>query len=291
MRKLIFSILIFVSAWAFCELQTKGFRLSQVLSQLPNRPEWEIPPPSADDRKTLEVRLHQPFFYLGAGDQSVAFLGRDGKTVLKFVKHAESWKVAFSKIPFPSFVASIRSSFRFFRYIDADALFDSFLIAHTYLKKESGMLYLHLNKTEGEWGTVFLHDAIGVQHKVDLDRTEFIVQEYGELIFDKIDAQMKQGKVEEAKASILSFLATVDSYCKKGVQIDNPAIRRNVGFVDSKPILLDIGSFRHSETFKTKEAYRKEVASVTNRLERWLRKHHPSLLPLLQNEINNSCSI
>ena len=283
MFKFISLLFLFIVVGFFCELTTKGFRYSEILTHLPNRHEWEVPPPNEKELREIRARLDQPFEYLGAGKQSVAFLGRDGKTVLKFFKHGERWKEALNKTLLSEALQKKTHEMRLCRPFHPDALFRSCLIAFEDLKEETGLLYLHLNKTEDKWGKVTLYDPIRVEQKIDLDKTEFILQEYSELAFPVIDRQMKEGRVEEAKASLQALIDSIEAYCHKGIRVNNPAIQRNVGFKDGKVVLLDVGSFQKSEDFKTRAAFEKEVVAVSARLERWIRKHHPDLLPYLND--------
>ena len=91
MKKIIFKITFFILSFVglayFCEAQTKGFRLQEILSDIPNNPSWDVEPLLAEQQKEVVQNLNQKFHYLGSGNQSHAFLGEDGKTVLKFFRH------------------------------------------------------------------------------------------------------------------------------------------------------------------------------------------------------------
>src|SRR5579872_3145415 len=87
MKKIILFVACFVGLSFFCESQTKGFRLQEILSDIPNNPAWDVDPLSIDEQREVVDNLSQKFRYLGSGNQSHAFLGEDGKTVLKFFRH------------------------------------------------------------------------------------------------------------------------------------------------------------------------------------------------------------
>jgi hypothetical protein len=258
----------------FCQFFTQGFRLSQLLTDLPNSPDWEVSAVSVDRMREVETRLDQPFHYLGIGEQSVAFLGQDKKTVLKFFKHPVLWRQLLQILPLPARLQKLVRNFH------PEPAFKSCLIAYQELQDETGVLMVHLNKTDGRWGSVCLSDPLGIQHRIDLDKTEFVVQEYGELLFTRLDREMKLGHVKEAADLTQALIDSVQSYCRKGIRIDNPAIRRNIGFRDGKVLLLDIGSFYRSE-----EEPQREMRSVTSRLGRWIRKHHPALFPIFTEQL------
>lgn len=277
MSRFFLLLILFLGAGFYLEQKTKGFRLAQITSTLAPDPQWNIPKPADEEQIAVHTRLQQPFFYLGAGEQSVAFVGQDKKTVLKFFKHAQTWTDWSHLIPLPPSLAKKREALKFLRQINPTPVFRSCLIAYQDLKEESGIVYLQLNRQENNLGTVTVYDPLNIQHEIKLSETEFVVQEFGELLFETVDRQMKKGEIEKAKASICTLLDGIENYCKKGIQIAHPAFRRNVGFADGKMLLLDIGSFRKEEAFKSTFFLRKEMCRVTHKFQRWLRRHHPTL--------------
>ena len=165
----------------FCEIKTEGFRFYQLLSDLPNDPRWEVPPLSKEEQDAISTRLNQTFTYLGHGGWCYAFLGEDKKTVLKFYKHSHlSPKEMLRHFHFENLFLKAPSwtgETVFFQEFN----FKSCMLLYTQAKERTGILYVHLNKTEHKHPTVTLIDPIGVRHILDLDQTEFIVQEKAEL--------------------------------------------------------------------------------------------------------------
>jgi hypothetical protein len=153
------------------------------------------------------------------------------------------------------------------------------------LKVESGILYLHLNKTPAFFGTTSLIDNLGILHLVDLDQTEFVVQKYAPIFFSKIDELMQEGQLLSAQEAIKLFLNCIDNCHQKGVKINHPAIQRNVGLTEHEVLIFDIGSFKEDPTLKIAENQADETYQVTRRLARWLSKHHPTLLPYYEAEL------
>jgi hypothetical protein len=246
MRLLLVSVSL-IGLYFFCESQTKGFRLAEILSDLPNRPEWETP------AKPLEA-LHQPFYYLGSGDQSDAFVSADGATVLKFFKHGTPFKKR-----------------------SLDLVFSSCKQAFDALREETALLYIHLNKTKNVHGAVLLFDPLHIPHTVDLDATEFVVQKKCTLAFSALRAQLKRRDQEALKSSISALLRCIASYQRKGFSITTPAIRRDFGLLDGRAVAMDIGSFIQEESPT-------ELRRVGLRLRRWLNKHSPDLVAFYDEE-------
>ncbi|HUD02052.1 MAG TPA: hypothetical protein VMR37_06970, partial [Rhabdochlamydiaceae bacterium] len=50
-------ILSLVGVSYFCQAQTKGFRLQEILSDIPNNPAWEVAPLSAEHQKQVHQKL------------------------------------------------------------------------------------------------------------------------------------------------------------------------------------------------------------------------------------------
>lgn len=227
------------------------YGVGEIQSNKPFNYQAESPAPTEEIQKQLD----QSFTYLGSGKVSHAFLGEDQKTVLKFFKHQKG--------------------------IDLDGTFKSCQIALEKLKDETGVLYVHLQKTQGLHGKVRLKDSLGIPHSIDLDATEFVVQKKAELVLHELERQIKTGNIEKAKLSICAIFDCIKAYSDKGITIPHSALRRNFGFIDDKVVSFDIGSFIEGNA-----DYRNELITVTHRLNRWLKKHHPILLQFYHEELN-----
>src|ERR1700722_9090601 len=70
-----------------------GYSLKKITSHLSE----SVQCTPKDIEKFMEIKnvLDQPFYFLGSGGTSFAFLGKDGKTVLKFFKHQHLSKPCF----------------------------------------------------------------------------------------------------------------------------------------------------------------------------------------------------
>lgn len=278
------SVLIFIGIYYFCESQTQGFRLQEILSDIPNHPRWETKPLSSEDQKTVEAKLKQTFRYLGSGEQSHAFLGEDQKTVLKFFRHNDLSMLKILK-RFPGYK---RWLWHVIKQYDPCVAFDSCKFAYDDLGEQTGLFFVHINKTENRFNKVVVRDNIGITHTVDLDKTEFMVQEYCELAVSRIDACMKRKDVSNAARAIKALFTAVKDWSRQGIHIDNPGLKRNIGFCGDKVIMLDVGSLKKDETFKTQGQIKKEVKRVMRVLGHWIYKHHPELSPYFEQELKRS---
>lgn len=268
---------VFFGLSLFCHEKTRGFRLYAILSNLPNEPRWEFPPLAPEEEQNVAALLDQPFTFLGSGGWSYAFLGQDQKTVLKFFNHTHLGpsglvtdfsfkKLLLQSDPWPE----NQSYFQEFN-------FNSCKLLYTQAKERTGLLYVHLNKTQGKHKLVTLIDNVGVRHTIDLDKTEFVVQKKAELLFPHLDHLSREKKLDEAKQCIDDFYACLLSLSQKGIRDNDRSLRNNFGFTDEGAITLDLSSFTPDEQMKNPGTYKKEIVNKTQRLSRFLRKYHPEL--------------
>lgn len=268
---------IFIGLYFFCLEKTRGFRLYAILSNLPSEARWEMPPLSEEEQQNINALLDQPFTFLGSGGWSYAFLGQDQKTVLKFFNHTHfrlssiAKEFSFKKLlllsePYPE----NQSYFQEFN-------FNSCKLLYTSAKERTGLLYVHLNKTQGKHKSVTLIDNVGVRHTIDLDKTEFVVQKRAELLFPYLQRLCQEKKLDEAKKCLDDFYDCLLSLSKKGIRDNDRSLRNNFGFTDDRAITLDLSSFTFDEEIKSPGNYKKEIVNKTQRLSRFLRKYHPEL--------------
>jgi hypothetical protein len=281
--KIILILATLVGVERFCHYQTDGFQLYKILSDLPPRPEWETAP--LDPKE-----LRQPYYYLGSGGQCYAFISQDGNSVLKFFKHhhmrPKSWLNTFS------FVGGVRHILHE-RALRMAHIFGSCKISYDDFRDETGLLYLHINKTTHLNRSLRLIDRLGIAHTIDLDTTSFVLQKTAELAYPAFDRVMAQGDLEGAKRRIDSLIALILARSHKGISDRDPIIRRNFGFIGERAIEIDLGSFTKDPFLRTPSAAKKVLFYETLKFKKWLAKHHPSLLPYFQerlvDEISSEC--
>jgi len=279
-KKTYFLVLIaalITGAFWFCEKQNKGFRYHLLLSNLPDSPAWETPPLQPDEKAKIATLLDQPFTFLGRGGWCIAFLGQDQKTVLKLFKHDHLKLSQFLKkpnidhlllrTPAPSAITPPHFA----------NLFHSVMLLYQKMAKETGLLYVHLNKTQGEHHQVTLIDTCGIRHQLDLDATEFVLQKKGEQVYKHLNKQLRAGDIAGAKQSIDALLRHLLAISGQGLRDTDKSIGFNFGFNEDGPMTIDIGSFVEDETIKTSSEYKKELLIKTMNLSLWLKKRDRAL--------------
>jgi hypothetical protein len=272
-----FCIFAFAGLHLFCQKQTHGFRPYLILSNLPNEPRWEVPPLSFEEQKRIDQLLDQRFTFLGSGGWCFAFLGQDGKTVLKFYRHSHFCpssifkdfsckKLLLQSDPWPQ-------NMNYFQTFN----FKSCMLLYSEANERTGILYVHLNKTQGKHKPVTLIDNIGIAHVIDLDKTEFVVQKRADLLFPHLQQLSEQKKMDEARQCIDDLLNCLLTLCQRGIRDNDQSLRENFGFTEDGAVTLDLSSFEFDETLKSPGQYRREIMNKTQRLSRFLRKYHPEL--------------
>ncbi len=276
--KLLAAASVFLGLQWFCQKKTCGFRPYWILSNLPNEFRWEVPPLSEEEQQKIDALLDQPFTFLGYGGWSFAFLGEDQKTVLKFYRHTHLHplkilknfslqKLFLQSDPWPE-------NTQYFQEFN----FNSCKLLYSFAKERTGILYVHINKTEGKHKPVTLIDNIGIRHTIDLDKTEFILQKKAELFYSHLEKLAKEKKIEEAKHCIDEMLDCLLVLCKQGLRDSDHSFKNNFGFTEDGAVTLDLSSFVSDEGLKKPGRYRKEIIIKTAKTAHILRKHYPAEL-------------
>lgn len=275
--KFIGAAVVFSGLHFFCGQKTKGFRPYLILSDLPNDPRWETPPLSPQEQQDLAKILDQPFTYLGSGGWCYAFLGQDQKTVLKFYRHSHLLPSSILKdFSFEKLLLKSQTLSPNAQYFQ-EFTFKSCMLLLKEAKERSGLIYVHLNKTQNMHKPVVLVDNIGAQHLIDLDKTEFVVQKKADLLIPHLKTLIEQHRLEEAKRCLDDMLDCLTALYRSGMRDYDTSLRQNFGFVDGRAITLDLSSFGFDPSLQDPANYKKEINIKTKRLGHWLKKYHPDL--------------
>lgn len=278
---------LYEGASRFCEARTDAFTIARIHSDLPYNAAWATPLPVGAEKEELTALLSQPFHYLGCGGQCFAFVSEDGETVIKFFKHRirkPRSLLLFRPLPAPLEPIRLRKLNKILFKLNRD--FNSYKLAYEELSQETGILYLHLNKTEGFNQTITLYDKLHIAHQIDLDQVEFIIQKKAEMAYPYLDRLIRDKQIENAERAIDSLLAVILSRCQKGIYDEDAKIHRNFGFIDGKAVVIDVGRFRGDISRIHPEVYRKDLLDITKSLHLYLEKESPELAAYLEQRLN-----
>ena len=265
--------------------RTKGFCLKKILSYHDYDPNWDLGPPSDDQKQLLDQINSQPFYYLGSGKECYAFVSQDKELVIKFFKqkHLDTrsilkfWPFSIS----PHFKALYEK-----KYVHRSHLrhqtFMSYFIAYHHYSDRTGVLYLHLNKTKDLKRKIEIFSPKNELIILDLDSTEFLVQRRADYVFDYLEKLLNANQLKEAKQAIGSILDLIINTSKNGIFDDDTNCQKNIGFIGKRAYFIDVGEFR---LMPARYPSPEEFYSATYDLMCWLKKRDPELLTFLEVQI------
>lgn len=265
---------------------TDGFTTGNIRSDLPYNHAWAIASKKGEEKEKLDAILSQSFQYIGKGCQSYVFLSADGNYVLKFVKYQrftpQAWLDIFEAVPV---INTIRLQKIEKKQKKLDMLFTSWKTAYENLSTETGLVYVHLNKTKEFGKSLLIFDKMGFKHQINLDETEFLVQKKAAMLCPSIDAYMKENHEQKAVALIDNLLALILFEYARGLADNDHALMQNTGVLEGKPIHIDVGQFVKNEEVKKSEVSKQELYSKTFKFRKWLEKRYPSLASHLEKRL------
>ncbi len=178
-RKWFFATLCLLAVFCFVFVQKErsrkndGFSIEKIHSKLGSRPEWELPSLSQEHKNVL----NQHYYYLGRGLQFYAFESADKQYVLKFMRHQRLEPRPFFEwfcIVWPFSILRDNERAQCFKRVGY--MCHSLKVAMLYAPHETGLVFVHLNKSSNEYGKVQIFDKMGTAYDVNLDETEFVLQ-------------------------------------------------------------------------------------------------------------------
>lgn len=271
--KFILFIILFVGAERICHKLTHGFRLSNIYSTLPIDPARAIEPLSQQEMASLKILLSQPYHFLDSGGESYAFVSEDGQYVLKFFKHHHMRVHSF--LPKKELD---RRKMRFNRF------FKSCKLAYDLFRKETGLIFIHLNKSADLNITLTLIDPSYVSHHVNLDQFEFALQKRVSMAAPTFAQLSKTQDLEVAKARLDTLVELIVQRCNVGLA-DHDAQLRNFGFLGDEAISVDLGCFSFDETLKNGQGIKRTLLHESSKMRKWLKTTYPELEAHLDEKI------
>ncbi len=257
---------------------TAGFTESNITSNLAYNEKWAMKPLNFTERDMLKKILSQKYSYLGKGCQSYVFASEDGQYVLKFVKYQrfrpQTWLDYFQSVPI---VSQYRINKIEKKNKKLDMLFTGWKIAYEHLREETGLVYVHLNKSNDLQQTLTLYDKMGFQHYLNMDNMEFLLQKKAQMLCPTITQFMQKGQIGEAKELIDNLLGMILSEYSRGLADNDHALMQNTGVLGTKPVHIDVGQFVLKPEMSNPTHYKQELFSKTFKFRQWLAKHHPEL--------------
>jgi hypothetical protein len=275
----LFLLPVFYFLALFCNKQTGGFSILRITPLLPDGLKWDTTPLTESECLEVESALKQSFHYLGCGGQCYAFASEDGRYVIKFfiTPFRLFSSHALQTLPIFSTKKCTQKTKRALSKLQRD--FSSYQIANDILKEETGVLYMHLTKSTHLKKQLRIVDKLGIAHTLDLDQFAFAIQRKADLAFTHLRALIESGELELAKAAMRSLIALCIERDRKGIDDHDAKIHRNFGFIENRPLFIDIGRFVHDASRKEKEIYLRDAKTIATTLRSWIEEHYPHLTP------------
>jgi len=265
---------------------TDGFTLSNIISEWQPEERWNTRSLTPDEEESLEESLKGDYVYLGKGCQAYVFASADGKYVIKFFKYQrfrpQSWINFFSFIPF---VERYQQSKAIEKKAKLDKVFRSWKIAFEDLEPETGVVFVHLNKTPKWQKTLTIKDKIGFSYQLELGNLEFLIQKRASMLCPTIDLMMTKGASDDAKQLLDKLLAMVFWEYWRGFADNDHALMQNTGVIVNQPVHIDVGQFIYNDIVRDPTVYKKEIYDKMFKLRFWLKKRYPVLAQHLENRL------
>lgn len=257
---------------------TDGFLETNIIYDVPHELRRTTEPLSQINRSELESVLLQDFFYLGKGCQSYVFSSEDGKYVLKFFKYQrfrpQAWLDYFAFIPGVDAyrLRKIEKKKRKLKYA-----FSSWRLAYEELQPETGVVYVHLDKSHIWHRNLVFYDKLGLRHEIDLNEVEFMVQKRARMLCSEILHFKQNQDLQGGQELIDRLLALLVSEYERGFADNDHALMQNTGVYESNPIHIDVGQFVKNPEAANPNVYKQELFSKMWKFRMWLRKHYAEL--------------
>lgn len=265
---------------------TAGFTIGNISSDLTYDARWEMPPLSQEQRMLLDRALAQEYHYLGKGCQSYVFLSGDGNYVIKFLKYQrfrpQSWIDALTFVPV---INAYQQRKAVEKKIKLDNLFRSWKIAFEHLNDETGVIYVHLNKSRDLGKKLVIYNKMGLSHALDMDQMEFMIQHRAEMLCPTIKTMVEEGHHHEVKDLIDRLLVMILHEYERGFADNDHALMQNTGVWQGKPVHIDAGQFIYNDIVKDSAVHWQELYDKTYKFHLWLKKHDDALAAHLMNRL------
>jgi hypothetical protein len=256
----------------------KSFCPENIECKFNHREDWEVKTP--DDLITfVNVVTQQPFYYLAKGFQAYAFISQDGDYVIKFFQQHRLREKTFGENPFlhlfsSSFKKKLESTNQ-----HKEELFSSSKLSFEEIPEETGILYVHLNRSEGLLRGIRLYDQRGQAFKIYPDDVSFIVQRKADYVIPTLTALLKKGDTENAKIRLNQIFDLLLSLANKGIVDGDYALIRNnnMGFIKDRAIYIDTGHLTKKNDLNVREQMDYEFHVRLRPLYVWLKINYPDM--------------
>lgn len=257
---------------------TGGFTIGNITYELPYDARWDIPELTPTEKEILGAILDQEFYYLGKGCQSYVFTSADGNYVLKFFKYQRFRpKPWLDYLTFLPFIEPYRQEKVESKKKKLESVFTSWKIAYQDLQLETGVIFIHLNKSKNLNKNLIIYDKMGIKHELKLDDFEFMIQRKAQMLCPTLKQLISKGDILAAQKLLDRLLSTLLSEYHRGYADNDHALMQNTGVLAGYPLHIDVGQFVKNSRVKSEHIYHQEIFNKTWKFRKWLEKEAPEL--------------
>ncbi len=289
----LFSILLITGIAAFGLVRlyfrmTDDFRLGNITHPMPFFAAWDIPTPSSAEMQKINGILAQHFTYIGKGAQSYAFQSEDQRYVLKFFKFKHLTPHWFVEIfpPFPPF-STYREKQAVRKEKKLNGVFEGYRLAYGVHKEASGLIYIQLNPVIAEPRLVTILDKAGFKRSIDLTKVPFILQEKAITTRTLVQDALEKGNLPLVKQRLRQIFDLYATEYQKGIYDKDHGVMHNTGFVDDRPIHLDVGKLMRNDKLSDAAVWEKDMEHIAWKFDDWIRDNYPKVYPELSTDIES----
>ena len=258
----------------------KGFCFEKIRSNFIFNQNLTTAALSNEEFEKIRPILNQNFTYLASGAYFYSFVSEDQKYVIKFLKMKRlTPKRWLNYIPLP-FMEKYRFEKIEKRNRFREELFENFQNAFDEFRIHTGLVFLHFHKTFYSKDEVIITDEKGRKHRIPLNTVPFIVQKKATHVYPYVASLIENGEKDRALDALISVLYLIKKRSLKGYVDKDGDISSNYGFIDHRPVEIDIRHVVKDETVKDPVNYLREVLKISQKMDLWLKATYPELSPL-----------
>ncbi len=268
------NILGFAAIGDLCQKQTKGFRAQNLIPSCSNEVEAKfLIELSSQEKKEIESMLSQPFYFLKKGQQCFTFLSKDNQYVLKLFRWEKLEAPFWTKLVPKKFTTDLINDKNKKKELD----FTSYELAYKELKEETALIYLQLDKNSPLDSLLEIYDNLNIRHTLSTKKTGFILQKKAENFLPYFEQKLSQNQEKDLEPFFSSLLDLLRARESKNLYDSDISLEYNMGVLEGKPILFDIGNLK-----KENAPVEKQCALILS----YLKKRAPSLLVFVEKKLS-----
>jgi hypothetical protein len=289
-RVFAFGTLFFLSGYTLYSVQILNQRLEplpkiyqpfsaeSLLNTYPHKHEWDVSTPAEMMNFVRNFLLRQKFYWLGRGQQSSVYLSKDGEYVIKLFPQSRHQEQLLKERPLKFlFNKHFRKSAER-TAAHRERVFVGSKLCYEECPEESGIVYVHLNRTDNFLSTIKLIGPGERIQRIKGDQLSFVVQRRADYVVPTFQKLMEEGKVEEAKLRLEQIFTLLYDMAAKGLigRDTNLISGNNIGFTKERAICIDVGAVA-KEVVDVEAHMRWEFDERVAPLYDWLRIKYPAL--------------